>query len=84
MTAVGFDDDVDVAAQSQPVTQLVNGEICLSLGYSGDMTGLTRETVNRHIRAWEAKGILRRENGTLVLLDAAMLTRVTYGASGNS
>ncbi|MDL5594187.1 extracellular solute-binding protein [Bacillus subtilis] len=24
--------------QSQPVTQLVNGDICLSLGYSGDMT----------------------------------------------
>ena len=28
--------------QSQPVTQLVNGEICLSLGYSGDMTQAQR------------------------------------------
>ncbi|MNO47986.1 Putrescine-binding periplasmic protein precursor [compost metagenome] len=28
--------------QSQPVTQLVNGDICLSLGYSGDMTQAQR------------------------------------------
>ncbi|SED46771.1 extracellular solute-binding protein [Pseudomonas anguilliseptica] len=28
--------------QSQPVTQLVNGEVCLSLGYSGDMTQAQR------------------------------------------
>lgn len=28
--------------QSQPVTQLVNGETCLSLGYSGDMTQAQR------------------------------------------
>lgn len=28
--------------QSQPVTQLVNGDICLSLGYSGDMTQARR------------------------------------------
>ncbi|MFZ5959052.1 extracellular solute-binding protein [Pseudomonas knackmussii] len=28
--------------QSQPVTQLVNGDICLSLGYSGDVTQAQR------------------------------------------
>lgn len=28
--------------QSQPVTQLVNGDLCLSLGYSGDMTQASR------------------------------------------
>ncbi|MBO3275191.1 extracellular solute-binding protein [Pseudomonas schmalbachii] len=28
--------------QSQPVTQLLNGDICLSLGYSGDMTQAQR------------------------------------------
>ncbi len=28
--------------QSQPVTQLVNGDLCLSLGYSGDMTQARR------------------------------------------
>lgn len=28
--------------QSQPVTQLVNGDLCLSLGYSGDMTQAQR------------------------------------------
>ncbi|NWD77935.1 extracellular solute-binding protein [Pseudomonas gingeri] len=30
--------------QSQPVTDLVNGDICLSLGYSGDMTQAQRAT----------------------------------------
>ncbi|MFZ7091887.1 Crp/Fnr family transcriptional regulator [Primorskyibacter sp. 2E233] len=48
------------------------GQVHLTEGFSqsdlGDMTGLTRETVNRHIRAWEGKGILRRDNGALVLL----------------
>ena len=28
--------------QSQPVTQLVNGDVCLSLGYSGDVTAAQR------------------------------------------
>jgi putrescine transport system substrate-binding protein len=28
--------------QSQPVTDLVNGNLCLSLGYSGDMTQAQR------------------------------------------
>ncbi|WP_136439447.1 Crp/Fnr family transcriptional regulator [Pacificoceanicola onchidii] len=39
----------------------------------GDMTGLTRETVNRNIRAWETKGILRRVDATLILTDVEAL-----------
>ena len=32
--------------QSQPVTQLVNGDLCLSLGYSGDMTQARRAGIS--------------------------------------
>lgn len=35
----------------------------------GDMSGLTRETVNRQIRAWEADGIVRRDGRDLILVD---------------
>lgn len=34
----------------------------------GDMAGLTRETVNRQIRAWEKDGMLRRDGRELILL----------------
>lgn len=35
----------------------------------GDMAGLTRETVNRQIRSWEAEGMLRRDGRELILTD---------------
>ena len=35
----------------------------------GDMSGLTRETVNRQIRAWEADGIVQRDGRDLILVD---------------
>lgn len=39
----------------------------------GDMAGLTRETVNRQIRAWEMDGMLRRDGRELILVDPEML-----------
>lgn len=39
----------------------------------GDMSGLTRETVNRQIRAWEKEGIVRRDGRDLVLVDPEAL-----------
>lgn len=35
----------------------------------GDMSGLTRETVNRQIRAWEKEGVVRRDGRDLILVD---------------
>ncbi|SDY20119.1 Crp/Fnr family transcriptional regulator [Citreimonas salinaria] len=53
------------------------GEIRMEAGFSqtdlGDMCGLTRETVNRHLRRWETDGILRRDGASFVLLDPAGL-----------
>lgn len=39
----------------------------------GDMSGLTRETVNRQIRAWEKEGVLMRDGRELILRDPDML-----------
>ncbi len=39
----------------------------------GDMAGLTRETVNRQIRAWQTEGMLRREGRELILIEPDML-----------
>lgn len=39
----------------------------------GDMAGLTRETVNRQIRAWELDKMLRRDGRDLILVDPDLL-----------
>ncbi|MGR3494871.1 Crp/Fnr family transcriptional regulator [Citreimonas sp.] len=60
------------------------GAIRLDAGFSqsdlGDMCGVARETVNRHLRRWEAEGILRRDGATFVLLDPDGLDSLAYPA----
>lgn len=53
--------------QSQPVTQLVNGDLCLSLGYSGDVTQAQR-TANEAGKAMDFQYRIPRE-GTTVWID---------------
>jgi putrescine transport system substrate-binding protein len=53
--------------QSQPVTQLVNGDLCLSLGYSGDMTQAQR-AANEAGKAVDFQYRIPRE-GTTVWMD---------------
>lgn len=52
----------------------------LASGFSqsdlGDMSGLTRETVNRLIRGWDKDAILRREDEALLLLDKPALEEI--------
>lgn len=54
-----------------------NGHRHMSTGFSqsdlGDMSGLTRETVNRLVRGWEKDKVLRRGDESLVLLDVDTL-----------
>jgi len=38
--------------------------------------GMTRESVNKQLRAWEKRGWVRLEHGTLVVLDRAALARI--------
>ncbi len=53
--------------QSQPVTQLVNGDLCLSLGYSGDMIQAQR-AANEAGKAMDFQYRIPRE-GTTVWMD---------------
>ncbi len=53
--------------QSQPVTQLVNGDLCLSLGYSGDMTQAQR-AADEAGKAMDFEYRIPRE-GTTVWMD---------------
>lgn len=50
-----------------------DGSVRLDTGFSqtdlGDMAGLTRESVNRLIRIWEAEGRMIRDGGALVCPD---------------
>lgn len=59
---------------------LPNGQRRLDTRFSqsdlGDMTGLSRESVNRYLGGFEAGGVLGRETGALVLHDARALLQL--------
>ena len=41
----------------------------------GNMIGLSRESINKQLNAWQQEGMLKIEHGTIVILDAAALRR---------
>ncbi|HVL73465.1 MAG TPA: Crp/Fnr family transcriptional regulator [Beijerinckiaceae bacterium] len=43
----------------------------------GRTLGLSRETVNRHLRAWEDAGVLRLEKGACVIVDPGYIRRLS-------
>lgn len=42
----------------------------------GNLVGLSRETTNRHLRAWQRAGILGLQAGALVIRDGAALAKI--------
>jgi CRP/FNR family transcriptional regulator, cyclic AMP receptor protein len=40
------------------------------------MIGVSRESTNKQLRAWEKRGWVRLEHGTLVVLDDGALSRI--------
>jgi CRP-like cAMP-binding protein len=48
----------------------------LSQQEMGDLVGATRESANKQLRAWEARGLLSQESGHLVLHDLTQLRRM--------
>lgn len=60
-----------------------DGLVDLSVTYSqrqlGELAGLTRETVNRHLRLWADNGWLVREGGRVTLLRTEALARIAAG-----
>jgi CRP-like cAMP-binding protein len=46
----------------------------------GGMLGVSRESINKHLAAWQKAGLVRVENGAIVMVDQAALARLAEGA----
>jgi hypothetical protein len=47
------------------------------------MVGMTRESINKQLRAWAARKWVRLEHGAIVVLDAKPLQALAEAVSGN-
>ena len=48
-----------------------------------EMVGMTRESINKQLRAWAARNWVRLEHGAIVVLDAAALRELADAGSSN-
>jgi CRP-like cAMP-binding protein len=48
-----------------------------------EMVGMTRESINKQLRAWAARNWVRLEHGAIVVLDAASLRELADAGSSN-
>jgi CRP-like cAMP-binding protein len=48
-----------------------------------EMVGMTRESINKQLRAWAGRGWVRLEHGAIVVLDAASLRELAEAGSSN-
>jgi CRP-like cAMP-binding protein len=48
-----------------------------------EMVGMTRESINKQLRAWATRDWVRLEHGAIVVLNAEMLRELTEAGSGN-
>ncbi len=48
-----------------------------------EMVGMTRESINKQLRAWATRNWVRLEHGAIVVLNAEMLRQLAEAGSGN-
>ncbi len=48
-----------------------------------EMVGMTRESINKQLRAWAARDWVRLEHGAIVVLNAEMLREMAEAGSGH-
>jgi CRP/FNR family cyclic AMP-dependent transcriptional regulator len=48
-----------------------------------EMVGMTRESINKQLRAWAARNLVRLEHGAIVVLNAGMLRELAEAGSGS-
>jgi CRP/FNR family transcriptional regulator, cyclic AMP receptor protein len=48
-----------------------------------EMVGMTRESINKQLRAWATRNLVRLEHGAIVVLNAGMLRALAEAGSGN-
>jgi CRP/FNR family cyclic AMP-dependent transcriptional regulator len=46
----------------------------------GGMLGVSRESINKHLAAWQKAGLVRMENGAIIVLDQTAMARLAEGA----
>lgn len=56
------------------------GELALNQESLGEMTGLSRKTVNGYLKQFEAAGLVRRAYGRIQVLDPRGLRRIAEAA----
>ena len=64
---------------AKKLLQLVDGDaasgVTISQRELGNMIGLSRESINKQLKAWEQDGTLKIEQGSIVVLDPEALRR---------
>jgi len=63
---------LDPASQTIAITQQEISE----------MVGMTRESINKQLRAWAVRGWVRLEHGAIVVLDAVSLRELAEAGGG--
>ncbi|MBV8890300.1 MAG: Crp/Fnr family transcriptional regulator [Alphaproteobacteria bacterium] len=53
-------------------------DVKLSQRELGDIAGATRESINKHLQAWQRSGIISLDKGSIVIRDADALEHVGY------
>ena len=47
------------------------------------MVGMTRESINKQLRAWAGRDLVRLEHGAIVVLNAEALREIAEAGSGH-
>jgi CRP-like cAMP-binding protein len=68
------------AAHGQPATGGLRIGARLSQRELGGMLGLSRESINKHLAAWQKAGLVRIANGAITVIDQAGVARLAGGA----
>ena len=64
---------------SRPVQGGLQINLQLSQRELGAMTGLTRESINKHLSTWREEGLIRLSDRSITLLDLSALRRRAIG-----
>jgi len=62
----------------------ISRKITLTQRELGEMLGMTRESINKQLRAWEERGWISQRRGTIVVLDSAALAALADRDAGTS
>jgi CRP-like cAMP-binding protein len=71
-----------VDQRGRPEAGGVRIDLRLSQEALGSLLGMTRESINKQMRAWQNEGVVRKEGGFLVVVQPQRLAAIARGESG--